>query len=125
MRRAFTLIELLIYMGISAIFLVVISNVLYVLLSAHVESQNSNSLELDSRFIAIRSEYDAANLVASPSNYSLIGSDLYFSGTKLNSFDTQVTQFTAQKVSVKTVKINFTLVSGEDSRSYETVVGTR
>ena len=119
------MIELLIYMGISAIFLVVISNVLYVLLSAHVESQNSNSLELDSRFIAIRSEYDAANLVASPSNYSLIGSDLYFSGTKLNSFDTQVTQFTAQKVSVKTVKINFTLVSGEDSRSYETVVGTR
>ena len=125
MKRAFTLIELLLYMGISAIFLVVVSNVLYVLLDAHVESQNINSLELDSRFIAARSEYDATSLVASPNSYSLVGSDLYFSGTKLNSFDTQVTQFTTQKISDKTVKINFTLVSGEDSRSYETVVGTR
>ena len=125
MRHAFTLIELLLYMGISAIFLVIISNILYVLLDAHVESQNSSSIELDLRFIAARSEYDATSLVASPNSYSLVGSDLYFSGTKLNSFDTQVTQFATQKISDKTVKINFTLVSGEDSRSYETVVGTR
>ncbi|MCA9370033.1 MAG: prepilin-type N-terminal cleavage/methylation domain-containing protein [Pseudomonadales bacterium] len=57
-NKGFTLVELLIYMGLSMLFLVVTSALLVTALEHKLAAESFNSLEQESQFIALRLAYD-------------------------------------------------------------------
>ena len=59
-KRGFTLMELLLYMGLLAIFLLVLTQVFLSSLDSLLESQANSTVEQDSRFIFSRLNYDLA-----------------------------------------------------------------
>ena len=56
--RGFTLVEILLYMGLLAILLVVLTEILVSILAVKIESEATSSVEQDSRFILSRMVYD-------------------------------------------------------------------
>src|SRR3990172_6790072 len=50
-RRGFTIIELILYMGMLSILLAVLSQIFVSILNVQLESQSSSSIEQDSRYI--------------------------------------------------------------------------
>lgn len=127
MKKAFTLIELSISMGLLAIFLTIMSQVLFVILDTQTTSESVTNVEMDAQYIINRLIYDihtSTNINAVISNYSLDNQNLSYLGIRLNGPDTQITDFTILKVE-NTAKVNFTLVSREETRSYQTSVGIR
>ncbi len=110
----FTLVELLIYMGLLSLFLLVLTSIFASILDVQLESQASSSVEEDGRFILARLTYDfgRAKAIVSPATlgssatslilninginntFSLSGQDLILTdntgSNKLNSFDDNV-----------------------------------
>lgn len=58
LKAGFTLIELMIYMGLLAIFIVVLTTIFTSSLDVQLESRSRSSLEEDSQFIIARLSYD-------------------------------------------------------------------
>lgn len=119
MKKAFTLVELSVSMGLLAIFLTIMSQVLFVILDSQTTSESVANVEMDAQYIISRMYYDKIL-----DDYVWANQNLSHKGVKLNGPDTQVTAFVATKVE-NTTKVNFTLVSKEETRSYQTSVGIR
>jgi len=68
-EQGFTLVEILLYMGIFSILLVVLLQLFSAILSAHAESQATSSVDQDGNFILSRLTYDIHNAssITSPS----------------------------------------------------------
>lgn len=68
MKKGFTIIELIIYMGLMAIFLVVLTEIFLSVLDVQTESQQNSSVEQDGKFILARLNYDIsqASSITSP-----------------------------------------------------------
>jgi prepilin-type N-terminal cleavage/methylation domain-containing protein len=113
-RAGFTLIEMLLYMGILSILLLVLTNIFNSTLDVQLESQGTSSVIQDGHYIISRLTYDMNRakkilVPASPGNssptlnitvgstnyvYSLSGQDIILTNNlganKLNSFDTNI-----------------------------------
>ena len=73
MKKAFTLIELLIFMGILAALLGILSQILASALAVQVESQTASSVHSDGRYLLSRLTYDVrrASNITSPASAGL------------------------------------------------------
>jgi type II secretory pathway pseudopilin PulG len=135
----FTLVELLIYIGIFSILLIVLTQIFVSTINAQLESEANSSVEQDSRYILARAMYDIqrASQIVLPANlgdqgnvlqltingvtyiYSLNDENLELSRTgtadRLNSYDTAITNLTIQRLGnlggTNSVKIGFTVTS--------------
>lgn len=145
MQKAFSLIELLIYMALLGMFLIVMTNVLVTALQSQSESISTSLVDIDSRFILWRLAYDvshadsitipasagatASTLGLSSGSYALTGTNLQFAGIQLNSYDSQISNFSVKRVGNgtgnDTVIIDFTVSSEGLSRAYTTTLGLR
>lgn len=137
-QRGFTLVEMLIYMGLMAGFLLVLTDVLVAILDVKAESAATSSVEQDGRYIISRLSYDIAraNSITTPSSVGSsggvltlkIGGDTYtysLSGTNfqlvnslgtnnLNSSESQVSNLSFTKLDPgarATIHITYTLTS--------------
>lgn len=136
-QNGFTVVEMLLYMGILSIFLLVLTQLFTMTLDLQLEAQASSALTSDSRYILLKilSDANQASDIDLPSSYGATGSTMRFiketsqityslnqgnllrtdagGSDPLNSFATLVTTFTAQKLGrtggKPTVKINLTL----------------
>ncbi len=145
MKRAFSLIELLIYMALLGMFLVVLTNILVTALESQAESTATSLVDIDSRFILNRLMYDVghATSISTPASvgqtstslglssgtYSLSGGNLLLGGIQVNSYDSQINNFSVTRIGNgidnDTVSVSFTVSSGNLSRSYSTTLGLR
>src|SRR4030042_5852170 len=57
-QKGFTLVEILLYMGLLAILLVVLTEILVSILAVKIEFEATSSVEQDSRFLLSRLFYD-------------------------------------------------------------------
>ena len=119
MRQAFTLIELTISLGMLAILLAILSGVLVTILDTHLSAGMVSAVESDAQYLFNRLHYDKTIL-----GYVWDGQNLSRGGIRLNGPKTLVSSFTVTPVG-STTRINFTLVSDEESRSYLTTIGQR
>lgn len=142
MRRSFTLVETLLYMGLFAMFILVLSWIFVSILDVQLGSEATSSVEQDGRFVLNRMLYDihrATTAVVSANQlqltiggvtntYSLNGSSLQLvnnlGASRLNSFDTAVSGLTVVKAG-NTVAISFTVTSQALVKSYQSTVGLR
>jgi len=138
-QKGFTLVEILLYLGLLSIFLLVATDFFVTTATFTVESQTTNFVDLDSRLIFSRLRYDllradsvsipAAPGQTSPSlslfingqnfSYSLVGDSLTLqepTGTfALHSNQTKVTSLIFQRIGnptgLPTIKFTFTIES--------------
>ncbi|OGH10291.1 MAG: hypothetical protein A2857_02495 [Candidatus Levybacteria bacterium RIFCSPHIGHO2_01_FULL_36_15] len=139
-KSGFTLVELIVYMGILSILLLVLSEIFVTILDTQMESEATSSVEQDGKYILTRVIYDInrAEQVVVPSNLGDQSNNLNIiidgvnniynnlnngnlqitnnNGTdNLNSLYTIVSDLQFQKIGNAggddTVKINFTLTS--------------
>ena len=153
MKKAFTLIELLIFMGILAALLGILSQILASALAVQVESQTASSVHSDGRYLLSRLTYDvrrASNITSpasagltsptltltisgSPYIYALSGTDLQLttpsSTDNLNSFATQVSAFSVSRLGNSngepTITVSFTVTDRSVSENFQTTISTR
>lgn len=139
MRKAFTIIELLIYMGLVSVLLVVIGQILYSSLEAQLDSQSVSAAHQDGLYLLSRLGYDirratdltspatagqdaasfTLNFGGQSSVYDLTDSRLNVTvggvTSQLSSFDTRVTAFSVTRLSNPggrpSLAVNFTLES--------------
>ncbi|KKU28482.1 MAG: hypothetical protein UX80_C0003G0029 [Candidatus Amesbacteria bacterium GW2011_GWA2_47_11b] len=124
MKKAFTLIELLIYMGLVGLFLVVLTNMLATILETQEESAAASLVDIDGRYILSRIAYDANIMVLTPQAYSLVEGNLLAGGVRLNSYDSVISEWSVTRVD-DTARVSFTVASGDRSRAFSTAVGLR
>ena len=139
-KKGFTLVELLIYMGLLSIILVVLSQIFGSVLDAQLESQATSSVHRDGRFILSKLTYDVhrANSIVLPASlgtsstslqldisgintYSLNNGNLELTSgletNNLNSGDTTVSNLTFTRIgnsvanAKNTVRITYTITS--------------
>lgn len=139
-KQGFTMVELLLYMGILSIFLVVLTEIFLSTLNVELFSQATSATSLDGRFILARLAYDvgrarAITIPASPGGqvdnalqmtiagvtytYSVVNGNLLLandSGTNtINSYTTTIPQFRVTKLGTaqgkQSVQILFTITS--------------
>jgi len=139
-QKGFTLVELLIYMGMLSIILVVLSQIFGSILDAQLESQSTSAVHRDGRFILSKLTYDVhrassivlpASLGASSTSlqldisgintYSLNNGNLELTDSletnNLNSADTTVSNLTFTRIgntvanAKNTVRITYTITS--------------
>ena len=134
-NQGFTLVELLLYMGIFSILLVALFQLFTSIIDTQIESQSSSSVFLDGQYILNRSRYDIqrAKSIVTPSSsgeqgtitklsidnaiytYSLVGGNLTLTNDiasttgQLNSIDTTVSN------------LNFTRLSDAQGKSTDTL----
>ena len=141
LNLGFTIVELLIYMGLLTILLSILTSVFVSALDVQSESRSASGLEQDGSYIIARLTYDITrassitlpaslgstgntlqiNVNAINNSYAIDGSNNFVVtnnlGTNtLNSYDTKLTAFTVQRLgnvggAEDTIKIDFTLVS--------------
>lgn len=121
-KRGFTLIELIIYMGILSTIMIVLTDIFVAVLQSRTESEATSAVEQDSRFIISRLSYDIArsSSITNPAglgtssnsltlvigsenfNYSLSGTDFQLTnntGTNdLNGAETKVDSINFTKI---------------------------
>lgn len=136
-KKGFTLVELLIYMALSMIFMGILTDLFVSTLNLKQESIATSSVESDGRFILSRLIYDANTSGAESiaTNYSLVGNDLMLSGQRLNSSETKVSDLTFLNLGnvggKQSVQVKFRLESvvvrnsGPEVRDYQITVGSR
>lgn len=135
----FTLVELLLYMGLLAMFLVVLSQLFISIMDIALSSSATSNLAQDSRFLLARFSYDItrAQAITIPAgmgqtssslrlliggvqyDYSLNGTNLQLvtgaNTDNLNGSDTQISNLSFTKIGnppgKPTVKITFTIAS--------------
>ncbi|OGF99723.1 hypothetical protein A2Y99_02005 [Candidatus Gottesmanbacteria bacterium RBG_13_37_7] len=138
-RSGFTLMEMVVYMGILSIFLLVMTTIFVSILDAQLESEATSSVNQDAKFIFARLLYDInqTETISQPSNpgetsdtlqisidslnytYGLNGNDLMLDvngqSNKINSFDTMVSDFSIRRLGntngKNNLQIGFTLTS--------------
>lgn len=145
--KAFTLVEILIYMGLMALLITVLTNIFLSVLETQLESASVSAVEIDGRYVLSRLIYDihpAAGLVTPSAagqtatslqlvnthSYSVSDGVLYIDGTsRLNSIDTQISNFSVTRIGNNvdndTLQISFTLTSSTQSQNYQTTVSPR
>jgi len=141
MKRGFTIVELLIYMGLLSILLVVLVQIFASVLDIQTESQAVSSVNQDGRVINSRIQYDLirGKTISTPTGagqtgsiltmtdvdgkiltYSLVGTnlDLNYDGIsgQVNNFDTQVSGLTFTRLGnglgkEDTITVAYTLTS--------------
>ena len=138
--RGFTLVELLIYMALLAIFLLTLTDILVSILDVRSESEATSNVEQDGRFIVSRLSYDIgrASVVISPpmgtigdtlritldgagNAYSVINGKLQvvnymtLETNNLNGSETSISSISFQRIGnvggKDTIKIQFTIQS--------------
>ena len=127
MRKAFTLIEFLVYMGLMSLFLIVLTNILATSLETLTESNQVTTIDSDSRYILARMAYDigrAADITTALGLYTVVSGNLMLGPDRLNSFDSTIGNFVVTGIG-KTVKINFDITLGTRTRSLFTTLGLR
>src|SRR6266566_4299700 len=69
-NRGFTLVELLLYMGLLTILVTIMSSLFKTIVDVQLESKSSSSVDQDGRFILARITHDmqAAQKIISPAN---------------------------------------------------------
>ncbi len=136
-RNGFTLVELVVYMGLLSVILVVLTTVFVSLVDLQLETQASSSLETDEAFIVNRLSTDIRNAedIATPAangdngttleltvdgdvvTYTVSGGNITRTDTagtfQINSFDTTVTGLDFLRLGVtggkSSIRISFTL----------------
>lgn len=144
-KKGFTLVELLIFMGIFSVFILILTDIFVSVLDVQTESESISAVEQDGRFILSRLIYDversqSLNLPVNIGDtsdtlqtvidginylYRLSGSDLILENdegiNKLNSFDSNVSSINFKRLGnmsgKNTIKINFTLTSKAERKS--------
>lgn len=147
-KSGFTIVELLVYMGLSTIFLGVLTDIFIAILDSKIESEATSAVEQDSRFILTRLSYDAerASTMSASSNlimtiggstytYSISGNNLTLNGDNLNSSETKISNLTFQQLGnpggKPSVQVKFTATSvsqrskGPEVRNYQTTIAAR
>ena len=145
-QKAFTLVELIIYMGIMAIFLTVLTSIFLSVLDVQLQSEATSAVQTDSRYILSRLVYDihrassitipaasgqtANSLVLDVASFASVGENLQINGTdNLNSFATSLTNFSVTRLGnpsgKHTLTINFTLTDRSEIKDYQISVGLR
>ena len=124
MKRAFTLVELLIYMALVGLFLVVLTNILVTILETQAESAAVSLVDIDGRYILARLAYDANTVVLSPQTYTVSGGNLWVGVVRLNSYDSEISGWSITRVD-DTARVSFIITSGGRSRMFSTAVGLR
>lgn len=135
----FTLMEIVIYMGLLSILLVVLTTIFLSILDAQLESQTISSVQQDGRFVINKLIYDInrANDISVPANvgeesntlelsigganykYDLAGGKLRLNINNninsLNGFDTTISNLTFQRLGKvggkNSIKVGFTIAS--------------
>lgn len=143
-KRGFTLVEIILYMALLSVFLITLVDILVSVLDVQLESQATSAVDIDSRFISSRLNYDIlrASSISTPANlgdtanslvvviggvnytYSLSGGNLVLNDSStadnLNSSQSSVTSISFQKLGSaggkETVRVVYTLES-ETSRA--------
>jgi Tfp pilus assembly protein PilW len=138
-KKGFTIVELLIYMGLMSGFLVIMGNVFFSVLDLQLESKASSDVQQDGQFILSRLGYDLrrATAVSVPATagetgnslimtiggsnfaYSVNGGDLQLTAgggsQNLTSFGSSIQDFSVTRLQnpggLPSLKISFTLVS--------------
>lgn len=138
-QSGFTLIELIIYMGILSVLLLVFSNFFATIIDTRLSSQKVTSVDQDREYLFNRLLYDVhrATAITAPAaigqsgntltliidgtahTYQITGTTLTLTNPsdtyQLNSHDTRITSFTVTRVGVnsftETVRISLTLES--------------
>lgn len=137
-RKGFTLVELLIYIGIFSILLTVLTQVFVSIVNVGLEQEASSSVEEDSRFILTRLIHDVNNAqsIVSPAlgaqstslqiikdgenyTYSQNAGNMQLANNSginfLNSFDTTISNLTFKRIGnvggKHTVQVGFTITS--------------
>jgi len=122
MKKGFTIVELLLYMGLLAIFLVVLTDIWVSAMEAMTRTENVAAITSDGRYIMARLAYDVGQSGAI--NYTLNAGNLSSAGQQLNSYATTVDSFLITPVD-DTFRVNFTITGGGKSASYQTTLGKR
>lgn len=136
MKPAFTLVETLLYLGLFAVFILVVSAVFLSVLDVQIASEGTSGISQDGRYLLARLEHDIhrSTAVVAPAlpgqsspqlmleiggvtySYSQIGGNLWLTDAvapvRLNSFDTQVSNLIFNRVG-DTIKASFTVSSLE------------
>lgn len=138
-KRAFTLIELLIFMGILSVMLLVLTQVFVSILDSRIESESLSSVEQDGNFIVSRLMSDierstAINIPSAPGNhgstlqivaggvtntYTLNNGLLQLTNTngtdQLNGYDTRVSNLDFKRIggggATDSIQISMTITS--------------
>lgn len=121
-KRAFTIVELLLYMGLMAIFFTVLTDIWVSAMEALTRTENVAAITSDGRYILARLAYDVGQ--TGEVNYILSDGNLTAGGVQLNSYATSVESFTVTAID-NTFKINFTVSGGGKTASYQTTLGKR
>ena len=142
-QRGFTIVELLIYMGILSVLLVVLVQIFTALVDLRLESEASSGVEQDGRYLLTRMVYDVhrAQSISTPVNlgesgntlvlsiggenyqYSLSGTDLIFTtpteSYQVNGYETDVSNVSFRKLGNDTgrhsIQITYTVASKTQS----------
>jgi hypothetical protein len=139
MKKCFTIVELLIYMGLLSVFLVILGGVFGAVLETQLVTQSSSSVDQDNRFIQARLTYDirrstsvitpagsgqsasflSLNIGGVTYTYSVSLGDLLLTvagnSQKINSYATNVSDFSVSRLGNPTgrpsLRLNYTLRS--------------
>lgn len=137
LTKGFTLVEMIIYIGLMSIFIVILTEIFISILNVRLETEATSSVDQDGRFILGRLEYDifrASDInVTSPTSLNLtIGGNTYtyslnggniqlvdnLGTNNLNGSESSLSSLSFQEIynslvpnSKETVKIQFTLNS--------------
>lgn len=151
-QKGFSLVELIIYMGVLSMLIGVMSVLFSSILNTQLDSASTSSIDQDARYIQARMAYDmqrASSIVSVTANtlqvlansinytYSLDGSgNLQITDNtgsyQLNSVDTTVSGLSFQTISNgsnDTVRVTYTITSdiqetsGQESRTVQTTLG--
>lgn len=144
-NRGTTVVELLIYLALLAIFMTVLLDVFVTTLNFKLQSESVSTLNQDSRFIYEKMAYDIYNADSftvpsaaeldfvsggSTIKYTVSGGDLLRGGSKINGNDTKIDSVSFIKIdnTVKvllTLKSQINLPSGIKIQSFETTFAPR
>jgi hypothetical protein len=139
MKKGFTIVELVIYMGLMATFLVIMGGIFFSILDLQLESKASSDVQQDGQFILSRLGYDIrrATAVTVPAvagqtgtsltltiggasfAYAVVGGDLQMTTggvtSNLTSFGSEISNFSIMRLGnvggLPSLKIGFTLSS--------------
>ena len=146
MKKAFTIVELIIYMGIMAVLLTVITSIFLSVLDVQLQSEATTSVQSDGRYILSRLVYDihraanittpasagqtATSLVTDVASYASVGDNLLINGTdNLNSYATKLANFSVTRLGnpsgSHTLTVSFTLTDQTETKDYQISVGLR
>lgn len=145
LQKGTTIVELLIYLGLLAIFLTVLLNVFVTTLDFKLSSESTSTLTQDARYIFSRISYDVyntdsfsvlgnseLNLVRNgvTTKYASVSGNLVRNSINLNSLDTKLQNLSFVKIG-NTVRVSITLQSqfvlpgGQSTQTIDTTLGPR